>query len=81
MREWALDDQAARCAPFGLAIFDDRIGIAVREFDTGVLRAFVDTDDPVARKWADAVYARLTAESVLLEDFTKKGLRKAVAKR
>lgn len=65
--------------PFGLAIFDDRIGVAINDLTTGALTAFVDTDNPAARKWADAVYAAFEAESVLLEDFTKKGLREAVA--
>lgn len=67
--------------PFGLALFDDRIGIAVRDPDTGTLRAFVDTDHPAAREWADAAYQGFKADSVLLEDFTKKGLREAVAGR
>lgn len=67
--------------PFGLAVFDDRVGIAVRDPDTGALRTFVDTDASAAREWADATYERFKAESVLLEDFTKKGLREAVANR
>lgn len=65
--------------PFGLAIFDDRVGIAVRDPETGALRAFVDTDSPAAREWAEAVYAGYEAESVHLETFTKKGLREALA--
>ena len=65
--------------PFGLVIFDDRIGIAVRDPETDVLVAFVDTDSPTAREWAEEVYEAYEAESVLLENFTRKGLRDAIA--
>ena len=64
--------------PFGLAIFDDRIGVAVYDSDTSTLQGFVDTDDPEAREWAEAVYEAYEDESVLLENFTKKGLREAM---
>lgn len=63
--------------PFGLALFDDRIGVAVRDPETDALTAFVETDDPEARAWAESVYDCFKAESVLLENFTKKGLREA----
>lgn len=65
--------------PFGLAIFDDRVGLAVPDPDTGTLAAFVDTDDPAAREWAEATYEAYRAESVPLDQFTKDGLRKAMA--
>lgn len=65
--------------PFGLALFDDRIGIAVGDPETNRLSAFIDTDSPVAREWAEAVYETYKDESILLENFTKKGLREAVA--
>lgn len=64
--------------PFGLAIFDDRIGIAVCDPETSALDAFVDTDSPDARAWAENVYESYKSESVLLENFTKKGLREAM---
>lgn len=64
--------------PFGLALFDDRIGIAVRDPETNALGAFIDTDSPVAREWAEAVYGVYEAESVLLKNFTRKGLRDAI---
>lgn len=67
--------------PFGLAIFDDRIGLAVRDPDAGTLTAFVDTDDPAARDWANAVYGAFESESVPLTEFTKRGLREAMAGR
>lgn len=38
--------------PSGLAIFDDRIGLGGYDADSGMLPAFVDTDDPDAREWA-----------------------------
>ena len=65
--------------PFGLAVLDDRIGIAVPDPDAGTLAAFVDTDDPVAREWAEATYEAYRAESVPLEHFTRAGLREAMA--
>lgn len=67
--------------PFGLALFDDRLGIAVRDPETNALTAFVDTDSPAAREWAEAVYDTYEARSTLLESFTKKGLREALAGR
>lgn len=67
--------------PFGLVILDDRIGIAVRDPETNALSAFVDTDSSVAREWAEAVYETYKAESILLESFTKKGLREALTAR
>ncbi|WP_449271459.1 transcriptional regulator FilR1 domain-containing protein [Halobacterium bonnevillei] len=42
--------------PFGLAIFDDRIGLGGYDPDSGLLSAFVDTDDPDARAWALALF-------------------------
>lgn len=38
--------------PFGLAIFEERIGLGGYDEETGLLRVFVDTDDPAAREWA-----------------------------
>ncbi len=65
--------------PFGLALFDDRIGIAVNDPETNTLRTFVDTDAPAARDWAEVIYEAYETDSVLLEDFTRTGLRKAIA--
>lgn len=64
--------------PFGLAMFDDRIGLGVRDPETSLLRAFIDTDAPAVREWAEAVYDTYKAEAVRLDDFTKKGLREAM---
>lgn len=54
--------------PFGLAIFDDCIGLGGYDPDSGVLRAFVDTDDPDARRWALDLFEsyRETADRVEL---------------
>ncbi|MFC7154505.1 helix-turn-helix transcriptional regulator [Halomarina halobia] len=65
--------------PYGLVIFDDRVGIGVRETDARTLRAFVDTDSAAAREWAEAVYGFYRQKAVRLETFTKKGLREAMA--
>ncbi|MFC5367860.1 helix-turn-helix transcriptional regulator [Salinirubrum litoreum] len=42
--------------PCGLAIFDDRVALGGYDPETGMLRAFADTDDPEARAWALDVY-------------------------
>ena len=65
--------------PFGLAMFDDRIGLGVRDPETSLLRAFIDTDAPAAREWAEAVYDAYKADAARHDDFTKKGLREATA--
>lgn len=49
--------------PYGLAIFDDRVGIGGYDDATGVMQVFVDTDDPIAREWAERVYASVKADS------------------
>lgn len=49
--------------PFGLALFDDRVGLGGYETETGVLRTYVDTDDPDALAWAEDVYERYRAEA------------------
>ena len=43
--------------PFGLAIFDDRVGLGGYDAETGMLRVFVDTAAPEAREWALDLYA------------------------
>ncbi|WP_224336361.1 helix-turn-helix transcriptional regulator [Haloprofundus halobius] len=49
--------------PYGLALFDDRVGIGGYDETTGLMRVFVDTDDPIAREWAERVYASVRADS------------------
>ena len=49
--------------PYGLAIFHDRVGIGGDDEEMGLLEAFVDADGPVARGWAERVYASARADS------------------
>ncbi|WP_254547426.1 helix-turn-helix transcriptional regulator [Halomarina pelagica] len=53
--------------PYGLAIFDDRVGIGGYDEDTGLLRVFVDTDAERAREWAERVYELFKEDSDPLE--------------
>lgn len=67
--------------PFGLAIFDERVGIGVCEQDSTSLRTFVDTDSPQVREWAESLYEAYESEAVLLEEFTHSGFREAMEQR
>jgi predicted transcriptional regulator len=42
--------------PYGLALFDDSVGIGGYDEETGAMRVFVDTDTAIARAWAERVY-------------------------
>ncbi|XVH31940.1 helix-turn-helix transcriptional regulator [Haloferacaceae archaeon DSL9] len=52
--------------PYGLALFDDRVGIGGYDEATGALGVFVDTDDPVAVAWAHGVYETYRGDSTPL---------------
>ncbi len=54
--------------PYGLAIFDDRVGIGGYDEGTGLMRVFVDTGNPIAREWAERVYASVRADSDPIDD-------------
>ena len=54
--------------PFGLAVFDDCVGIGGYDEETGMLRVYADTDDPAAREWAFAEYERYRAEATPATD-------------
>lgn len=54
--------------PFGLAVFDDRVGIGGYDEETGMLCVYVDTDDPDAREWALGEYERYRAEATPATD-------------
>ena len=54
--------------PYGLAIFDDRVGIGGYDDDTGVLRVFVDTDATIAREWAEGVFDLYREDSEALDE-------------
>jgi predicted transcriptional regulator len=75
---WIHEDRDA--LPFGLVLFDDRVGIGIFDTTKGSLEAFIDTDEPAAREWATAVYDQYQSESSHLENFTKKGLQDAVTR-
>lgn len=53
--------------PFGLAIFEDRIGLGGYDSETGLLRVFVDTDATAAREWALDQFQGYREEATLLE--------------
>lgn len=74
---WIHEDNDA--LPFGLVIFDDRVGIGIFDTANGTVAAFVDTDEPAAIEWATAVYRQYQDESSRLEQFTKQGLQNAVS--
>lgn len=43
--------------PCACGLFDDRVGLAGYDRETGMMRATVDTDDPEARRWAEDLYS------------------------
>ena len=53
--------------PYGLAVFDERVGIGGYDERTGLMEVFVDTDSPIAREWAERVYASVRADSEPLD--------------
>ncbi|RZH67054.1 helix-turn-helix transcriptional regulator [Natrinema altunense] len=54
--------------PYGLALFDERVGIGGYDETTGLMRVFVDTDAPIAREWAERVYASISDDSEPLNE-------------
>jgi predicted transcriptional regulator len=53
--------------PYGLAVFDERVGIGGYDERTGLMQVFVDTDSPIAREWAERVYTSVRADSEPLD--------------
>ncbi|WP_415383312.1 helix-turn-helix transcriptional regulator [Halosimplex sp. TS25] len=53
--------------PYGLAIFDERVGIGGYDETTGLMEVFVDTEDPIGCEWAERVYTSVRADSDPLE--------------
>ncbi|WP_418286417.1 helix-turn-helix transcriptional regulator [Halorubrum sp. DTA46] len=49
--------------PYGLAVFDERVGIGGYDETTGLMQVFVDTDASIAYEWAERVYAAVRADS------------------
>jgi predicted transcriptional regulator len=42
--------------PYGLALFDGRVGIAGYDEETGTMRVFVDSESAIARAWSERVF-------------------------
>jgi predicted transcriptional regulator len=59
--------------PYGLAIFDDRVGIAGFDEETGTMRVFVDSDSAIARAWAERVFETYRNNSDPIELGTRTG--------
>ncbi|MFC4989379.1 helix-turn-helix transcriptional regulator [Saliphagus infecundisoli] len=49
---WLHDD----LPPYGISLFDDRIGISGYNQESGTVHVFLDTDHPMAREWAQSIY-------------------------
>lgn len=54
---------AHRNLPCACGIFDDRVGLAGYDRETGLMRATVDTDGPAARRWAEDLYRSYRREA------------------
>lgn len=64
--------------PFGLVLFDNRVGIGLFNKQNETLKLFVDTDDDEAVEWGTNTYEKYQSDAVILEHFTKRGLRDAL---
>jgi hypothetical protein len=49
--------------PYGLALFDERVGVGGYDEETGTMRVFVDADAALAREWATHVFEEIRADS------------------
>lgn len=49
--------------PYGISIFDDRIGISGHNHDSGTVQVLIDTDAPEAREWAESTYESYRREA------------------
>ncbi len=56
--------------PFGLAMFDDQIGIGGYD-ETGVLRVFVDTENSEVRAWAESLFEQYYEEATPIGEHPK----------
>ncbi len=52
--------------PFGLSLFDDRIGVSGYDRRSGALTVFVDTDEYEARRWAERLYESVRSEAMAI---------------
>ena len=62
-----LELRSREALPYGLALFDDHVGIAGFDEETGMMRVFVDSDSAIARAWADRVFETYHNNSDLIE--------------
>ncbi|MFC7230426.1 helix-turn-helix transcriptional regulator [Saliphagus sp. GCM10025308] len=53
--------------PYGLALFNECVGIGGYDETTGLMQVFVETDSPIAMEWAERVYNSVRADSELLD--------------
>ena len=62
-----LDFRVHADIPYGLVLFDGRVGIGSYCQTTGALRAFIDTDVPDACEWAETIYDAYWTEAERFE--------------
>ena len=67
--------------PFGLVIFDSHIGIGLRDSETGVGQAFIDTDAPEGRAWAKTLFESYWTNAIQLPRFNPRSLKEALESR
>ena len=56
--------------PYGVSLFDERIGISCHHPENGTIQAFLDTDSADARRWAETTYDTYRREARPLTDDT-----------
>ena len=49
--------------PYGISLFDDRVGVSGYNPDNGTVQVLVDTDAPEAREWAESTYESYRREA------------------
>jgi predicted transcriptional regulator len=63
LEDGVLELRTREALPYGLALFDERVGIAGYDEETGAMKVFVDADTATAREWAESVYEVYRANS------------------
>ena len=53
--------------PYGICLFDERVGISCYNPTTGTVQAFIDTDSSELRAWGESVYATIRRDARPLE--------------
>jgi predicted transcriptional regulator len=59
-----VDVSLCESVPFGLSLFDDRIGVSGYDRQSGALTVFVDTDGYEARRWAERLFESVRSEAM-----------------